>query len=129
MSRTFSKKNTLKMKAPDKMKGSYIIKQSELQTLANHPEIFGKINAFVIRKATMNTHDSHGSSRLDASEWRRMLTTFRLSTFPLISANQLPDLQLKSPLNAYFFGSHTSCRLRALDSKSRSPTYRDRRPG
>ena len=46
------------------------------KTIPFHPSIFDQINGQHIRKAAMRTHGSHGTSGLDANEWRRILTHF-----------------------------------------------------
>ena len=56
--------------AAENLNSSYVINQSEFQTLAYHPAIFEKINASEIRRAAMKTHGSHGPSELDSNEWR-----------------------------------------------------------
>ena len=52
-------------------------------TMPYHPSIFEQINAKTVRKSTLKTHTSHGSSGLDACEWRRILTHFNQTSTEL----------------------------------------------
>ena len=61
---------------------NYITEVSE-HTMPYHPSIFEQINAKTVQKSTLKTHGSHGSSSLDACEWRRILTHFNQTSIEL----------------------------------------------
>ena len=100
--------------APNNLNRSFVINQSEFQTLAYHPTIFEKINASVIRRAAMKTHDSYGPPGLGSNEWRRILTTFKSSSTDLCKT--IARLAVKiATQRLTFLESYNSCRRMALD--------------
>ena len=58
--------------------------------------IFINISAMAIREAAMKTESNHGLSSSDASEWRRILTCFNVSSYIWYFKKVMPFFQLFS---------------------------------
>ena len=85
-------------------------------TLPYHPSIFNRIDAHAIRRATLKTSGGHGTSGVDALEWRRYLTAFGsrseslCRTVAKIAVTLATEEQDPTSLQAY-----NACRLILLD--------------
>ena len=85
-------------------------------TLPHHPSIFNRIDAHAIRRATFKTSGGHGTSGVDALEWRRYLTAFGsrseclCRTLAKIAVRLATEEQDPTSLQAY-----NACRLIPLD--------------
>ena len=75
----------LRKKPPEKCKASliYLVSNEHPKSLPYHQPIFEKLFASMVRKSTMKTHRSHVPSGPDANEWRRLLSSFKLSSTDL----------------------------------------------
>ena len=72
---------------------------------------FDHINAQKIRKAAVTTHGSHGSSGLDANEWRRILTHFGQQSGKYQRHKQKSWKRWTEILNPDLLEPYNACRL------------------
>ena len=117
----------LREKPPEPSKASlnYLVSNEHAKSLPYHQSIFEKTKASMVRKSAMKTHGIHGPSGLDANEWRRLLTSFKLSSTSLCKT--IPKLAVQIATSCLIFLiSHNLCRLIALD---KCPGVRPRRIG
>ena len=83
-----------------------------------HPVIFDCINAEAIRKAVLRTNGAAGPSGADANLWKRMCTSFELSSDELCSSLALVAKKLSTNyVDPEGLTSFTASRLIALDKQ------------
>ena len=79
----------------------------------------------MVRKSAMKTHGSHGPSGLDANDWRRLLTSFKLSSTDLCKTIAKLATRIATS-HLTFLLPYNSCRLIALH---KFPGVRPKRNG
>ena len=99
-------------------KTNYITEVSE-DTMPYHPSIFEQINAKTVLKSTLKMHGRHGSSGLDACEWRRISTHFNQTSIELCKAIAKLSYTIASKnLPHENLTAYNSCRLIPLNKNS-----------
>ena len=106
-----SKKNYL---CSQRVDPKYVVTNLKNCDLPFHPSIFEKINGCEIKRGTMKTNGSHGSSGFDADEWRGLLTSYKSSSIILCTTVSKLAIRIAT-VELHFLKSYNACRLIALD--------------
>ena len=81
-----------------------------------HPTIFNRIHAVTIKRAAMKTHGTHSPSRLNADDWRIILTVSKNSSIELCKTIATLAVKISTiELDQESLVPYNACRLIALN--------------